>query len=884
MLLDGHSLAYRAFYALPVENFSTVDGRATNAVYGFVSMLLNTLRDEKPTHLAVAFDLSRQTFRSAEFPEYKANRAASPAEFKPQIGLIQEVLQALGIQVVTAEGFEADDVIATLARQAAAVDQDVLILTGDRDALQLVDDRITVLYPRKGVSDLARMTPAEVEAKYGVRPDQYADFAALRGDPSDNLPGIPGVGEKTAAKWIQQFGSVSALADRVDEVPGKAGVSLREHLASVLLNRRLTQLVDDVPLPVTVDDLERVTGDRQQIDALFDALEFRVLRERLDAALPGAAPAVVDDRAISSEGELLASDALAEWLDQQSAELLGLHVSGVVGRGNGRADLIAWASKTQAVAVAVDEMSSADRASLKAWAADASRPKAVHDVNATSLLLTGLEVDLAGVAIDTQLAAYLLAPDARGYELDLLVRTRLDRSLVVDDEGSSDQLSFDTAGPQEGAGPARAAARAVRELSSLLLADCERRGVAELMRDLELPLTSVIVAMERTGIAVDAPGLAQLAADFDAAANAAIAAAHEIVGHPVNLASPKQLQTVLFDELGMPKTKRTKTGYSTDAESLATLLEQTGHPFLQRLMEHRDAAKLRSTVEGLVAAVDADDRIRTTLRQTIAATGRLSSTEPNLQNIPVRTADGRRIRACFVVGAGFESLMTADYSQIEMRIMAHLSRDAGLIEAFTAGEDLHSTMAASVFGVAPADVDAEMRRKIKAMSYGLAYGLSAFGLAKQLGTSNDEARVLMDTYFERFGGVRDYLEGVVEQARTTGYTETIMGRRRYLPDLMSDNRQRREAAERMALNAPIQGSAADLIKKAMLEVHRAFSEDALGSRLLLQVHDELVVEVAPGEATRVEELLRRHMGAAYALAVPLDVSVGTGADWDAAAH
>jgi DNA polymerase-1 len=884
MLLDGHSLAYRAFYALPVENFSTVDGRSTNAVYGFVSMLLNTLRDEKPTHVAVAFDLSRQTFRSAEFPEYKANRAASPAEFKPQIGLIQEVLEALGIQVVTAEGFEADDVIATLARQAAAADQDVLILTGDRDALQLVDNRITVLYPRKGVSDLARMTPAEVEGKYGVRPDQYADFAALRGDPSDNLPGIPGVGEKTAAKWIQQFGSVNALADRVDEVPGKAGASLREHLASVLLNRRLTQLVDDVPLPVGVDDLERVAGDRQRIDELFDALEFRVLRDRLDAALPGAAPAPVDDRAVSTEGELLEPGALATWLADHRDGPLGLHADGLVGRGTGRAEVIAWATQAEAAAVVVESMTPADRSGLQSWAQDSSQLKAVHDLNATSLMLTELGVDLAGVTMDTQLAAYLLAPDARGYELDLLTRTRLDRSLVLDDDASSDQLAFDTTGPQEGAGSARASARAVHALSELLAQDCERRGVAGLMRDLELPLTSVIVAMERTGIAVDRPGLVQLAADFDRAANAAIAAAHEIVGHPVNLASPKQLQTVLFDELGMPKTKRTKTGYSTDAESLASLLEQTGHPFLQRLMEHRDAAKLRSTVEGLIATVDVDGRIRTTLRQTIAATGRLSSTEPNLQNIPVRTADGRRIRACFVVGEGYASLMTADYSQIEMRIMAHLSKDEGLIAAFTAGEDLHSTMAASVFGVAPTDVDAEMRRKIKAMSYGLAYGLSAFGLAKQLGTSNDEARVLMDTYFERFGGVRDYLDGVVDQARSTGYTETIMGRRRYLPDLMSDNRQRREAAERMALNAPIQGSAADLIKKAMLDVHQAFRTETLQSRLLLQVHDELVVEVAEGEADRVEALLRQHMGGAYALAVPLDVSVGTGSDWDAAAH
>jgi DNA polymerase-1 len=485
--------------------------------------------------------------------------------------------------------------------------------------------------------------------------------------------------------------------------------------------------------------------------------------------------------------------------------------------------------------------------------------------------------------MDTQLAAYLLAPDARGYELDLLVRTRLGRHLPGA-EASSDQLSFDAGAADERAVSARACARGLLELEPHFVDDLDRRGVASLMHELELPLSRVIVGIEQAGVAVDKDKLRSLAHDFDAVALGAVAQAEEIAGHPVNLASPKQLQAVLFDELGMPRTKKTKTGFSTDAESLQMLLDQTGHPFLEQVLVHRDAAKLRSTVDGLLVSVDADGRIRTTLRQTIAATGRLSSTDPNLQNIPVRTADGRRIRGCFIVGSEFEALMTADYSQIEMRIMAHLSRDEGLIAAFRAGEDLHTTMAAQVFGVAPDAVDAEMRRRIKAMSYGLAYGLSAFGLARQLGTTNEESRALMDDYFARFGGVRDYLTGVVEQARSTGYTETIMGRRRYLPDLTSDNRQRREAAERMALNAPIQGSAADIIKAAMLGVDRAIAAEGLSSRLVLQIHDELLLEVAPGEADRLEELVRREMAGAYALDVPLDVSVGIGPDWEAAAH
>jgi len=887
MLLDGHSLAYRAFYALPAENFSTSTGVTTNAVYGFLSMLINTLRDEKPTHVAVAFDLSRETFRSAEFPDYKANRAASPPEFKPQIPLIQKFLVALGIPVVTAPNFEADDVIATMARQALAQDYDVLILTGDRDALQLVEPGITVLYPRKGVSDLARMTPDAVLEKYGVTPTQYADLAALRGDPSDNLPGIPGVGEKTAAKWIQQYGSVAALADRVDEIGGKVGQSLRDHLSSVLLNRRLTALVDDIPLEVTPSATVRQPWDRAEVDALLDELEFRALRDRLWAVAPGAAldaPAVADR--IDDSGVELTGTAVADWLTAHAInQVCGVAAEGVSMHGGGRFDALAISAPGESAWIDAATLTTDTMAldAIRLWAADADSGKQVHGVNRTALILGTAGIGLAGVVTDTELAAYVLTPDARGYELDLLTRTYLGQDLPDAEQGDG-QLSFDSSQDAVRAANLRARARAASELAPVLRQKMAATAGTELLEALEMPVTAVLVTMEQTGIGADVEALRQLSAHFDKRAREAIESAHGVVGHPVNLASPKQLQVVLFDELNMPKTKKTKTGFSTDAESLASLYELTKNPFLAHVLAHRDAAKLRATVDGLLSSVSDDNRIRTTYAQTIAATGRLSSTDPNLQNIPVRTEEGRRIRACFVVGLEFESLLTADYSQIEMRIMAHLSGDAGLIEAFRSGEDLHTTVGSRVFGVEPSAVDAEMRRRIKAMSYGLAYGLSAFGLAKQLAISTGEAQGLMDEYFLRFGGVRDYLAGVVAQARGTGYTETILGRRRYLPDLTSDNKQRRDAAERMALNAPIQGSAADIIKVAMLNVDHALREAGLASRLLLQVHDELVLEVASGERDEVESLVREQMGSAYALDVPLDVSVGVGSSWDDAAH
>ncbi len=885
LLLDGHSLAYRAFYALPVENFSTTTGQPTNAVYGFTSMLINTLRDEKPTHIGVAFDVSRQTFRSVEYPEYKATRSATPDEFRGQVPLIREVLDAMSIPYVEAEGFEADDVIATLTTQAEAAGYDVLIITGDRDAYQLVTSHVTVLYPKKGVSELARMTPEAVEEKYGLTPAQYPDYAALRGDPSDNLPSIPGVGDKTASKWVREFGSLEALVERVGEVTGKAGDSLRAGLPEVLRNRRLTELVRDVDLALTPEQLERRPFERERVHEVFDALQFRVLRERLFALLgDDAAPAA--GAGIDVEVEVV-TDRLGAWLAEHVAvgSRSGVTLDGQWGRGTGDVVGVAIAAEDGAVAYAsLAGLSSSDESAFAAYLADPGRAKAMHDAKGPELALRARGLTLAGLTCDTALAAYLLLPGQRSFDLTDLAPRFLGRDLTPVDPSATSQLAFDTDAEDERASALGVEAQAVLDLSTALETELETRGGTTLMREVELPLLHVLADLEQAGIAIDVDHLASLEAEFGEHMRGAELAAHELAGRPFNLGSPKQLQEILFGERGLPTTKKIKTGHTTDADALQSLFTQTGDPLLEQLLRWRDVSKLRQTVTGLLSSVSDDGRIHTTFNQIVAATGRLSSQDPNLQNIPIRTDEGRRIRSGFVVGPGFECLLTADYSQIEMRLMAHLSEDEGLIEAFRSGEDLHTTVASRVFGVERGAVDAEMRRKIKAMSYGLAYGLSPYGLAQQLGIETSEASRLMDEYFLRFGGVRDYLRDVVDRARGTGYTETMLGRRRYLPDLTSDVRQRREMAERMALNAPIQGSAADIVKVAMLRVDSALHAAGLRSRMLLQVHDELVLEVAPGELEQVEALVRREMGAAVPLTVPLDVSVGTGRTWEDAGH
>ncbi|MDQ4118583.1 MAG: DNA polymerase I [Actinomycetota bacterium] len=902
LLLDGHSLAYRAFFALPAENFRTGTGQTTNAVYGFTAMLINLLRDEEPTHLAVTFDVSRKTFRAERYAEYKANRTTTPDDFRGQIDLIKEVLGALNIPVFGVDGYEADDLIATLATQAEAEGFDVLITTGDRDAFQLVTDHVTVLYPKRGVSDLSRVDPAEVDSRYGLTPAQYPDFAALRGDPSDNLPSIPGVGEKTAAKWVREFGSLAELSDRVDEVKGKAGDALRANLANVLLNRQLTELVRDVDMGAVPSQLEVRPWDRDAVHRLFDELEFRVLRERLFATLQSAEPEA--ESGFDVAGAVIEPGAVRYWLDTHARDgrRVALSFAGVSGPVAAR-DVVgvafavgeptvedraagAQAGVPQAGYLALASLTPDDEAALGEWLADASVPKAAHDVKAVLHALRSRGWTLAGLTSDTALAAYLAKPGQRTFDLADLALRYLRRELRTEapDDGQLSLLGGAEAADDEAARQEMLAASAIQELADALDADLAERGGSELLADLELPLAFVLADLEAAGIAVDHEMLSALESEFGAAVRQAARDAYGVIGKEINLGSPKQLQTVLFDELAMPKTKRTKTGYTTDADALQTLYEQTEHPFLQHLLQHRDATRLKVTVDGLIKSVADDGRIHTTYSQTIAATGRLSSTDPNLQNVPIRTAAGRRIRDAFVVGPSFSELMTADYSQIEMRIMAHLSEDAALIEAFRSQHDFHAETAARVFNVDATEVGTEQRAKIKAMNYGLAYGLSAYGLSTQLRIPTDEAKGLMDEYFAGFGGVRDYLGGVVDEARKDGYTATIMGRRRYLPDLTSDNRQRREMAERMALNAPIQGSAADIIKVAMLNVHRALAAEGLRSRMLLQVHDELVFEVADGEREVCEALVRREMAAAATLSVPLEVSVGYGRSWDAAAH
>ena len=887
LLIDGHSIAFRAFFALPVDNFKTTSGQSTNAVYGFTSMLINLLRDEKPTHIAAAFDVSRQTFRAERFPDYKANRSKTPDEFAGQVDITKDVLGAMGIPVMAEPGFEADDIIATLTTQAEALGYRVLVVTGDRDSLQLVTENVTVLYPKKGVSELTRFTPGEVEAKYGLSPSQYPDFAALRGDPSDNLPGVPGVGEKTATKWIVQYGSLEELVTNVDKVKGKVGDALRANLSSVVLNRELTEMVRDVPLPYTPDQLELAPWDREKIHGLFDDLEFRVLRDRLFDTLSSVETEA--EGGFEVKGGAIPVGELADWLSVHAASGLrhGLSVVGPRRPFDSDAVSIAIAAADgDGGFVTTSELDESDERALTAWLADASQPKALHEAKWAIHALRGRGWTLGGLTSDTALAAYLVRPGQRSFNLDDLSLRYLKRELRAEDSAEGQMSLLDT---EDVAGAAVAEgeilrAQAVLDLATALDEELESIESTSLLADMELPLLSVLADLEATGIAIDLDHLGELQSTFAGQVSEAANAAYEVIGKQINLGSPKQLQAVLFDELEMPKTKKTKTGYTTDADALQGLFEKTQHPFLKFLLDHRDATRMKVTVDGLLKSVSDDGRIHTTFNQTVAATGRLSSTDPNLQNIPVRNEAGRHIRDGFVVGEGYDMLLTADYSQIEMRIMAHLSGDEGLIEAFNTGEDLHSFVGARAFGVPIDEVTPELRRRVKAMSYGLAYGLSAFGLAAQLKISTDEAKEQMEAYFSRFGGVRDYLRKAVEESRKVGYTSTLYGRRRYLPDLNSDNRQRREVAERAALNAPIQGTAADIIKVAMIDVHKSLRESGLTSRMLLQVHDELVLEVVESEREEVEALVREKMSSAIDLSVPLEVSVGTGASWDRAAH
>ena len=890
-------MAFRAFYALPADNFVTATGQHTNAVYGFVSMLTRLLQTERPTHVAVAFDVSRHSFRTEEYPEYKGTRDATPEEFKGQVELIREVLDAMGIVSLSREGFEADDILATLAYRAGHEGVTVLVVSGDRDSFQTVTDNVTVLYPGASPGDLRRMTPAAVEAKYGVPPQRYPEIAAIVGETSDNLPGVPGVGPKTAAQWINKYGGLDNLLARADEIGGKRGAALREHMDDVIRNRRLNRLLTDMDLEVGPADLARRPTNLAAVDRLFDSLEFAHLRAKVrevsgigmrDRPIVEA----VESSASEAQIEVHLADASCDITAWTSARApLALLIEGDVRPTRGDVSRLVLAGTNDALVVDTAELSPAQERAVADVLAQASS-LIVHDAKGTRHALAARGWTLGEVGFDTMLAAYLAHPDQRSHKLEDVVSRVL--GLVLEEETRAADALFDM--DEIGAGPSAAQVRAGRLAAALhplahkLRATLDERGETSLLVDMEMPLSILLEEMETIGIAADADVLDGLSTELGKAVDAAREGAWMAAGREVNLSSPKQLQEILFDHFGLPKTKKTKTGYTTNADALADLWAKTeerggaGHDFLGFLLTHRDRIKLKQMVDSLSATIASDSRIHSTFSQVAAATGRLASSDPNLQNIPARSADGMRIRGAFVAGQGYESLMSADYSQIEMRLMAHLSGDEALIEAFNSGEDLHRTMASMVFGTPVADVTGEERSRIKATSYGLAYGLSSYGLAAQLGIPVPEAAALRERYFERFGKVRDYLEGLVTQARADGYTQTMFGRRRYLPDLRSTNRQRREMAERAALNAPIQGSAADVVKIAMLDVASALSEAGLASRLLVQIHDELLLEVAPGEEKAVEELVRAKMASPVTLSVPLDVAVGIGASWQLAAH
>jgi DNA polymerase-1 len=910
LLLDGHSLAYRAYFALKEADLTTTTGQPTNAVFGFTSMLINMLRDEQPTHMAVCFDRGEPTFRHEAYVDYKAKRSATPDDFRGQLSLINEVLDALRIRQLSVPGFEADDLIATLATQASEQGMEVSIVTGDRDAFQLIGDNVTVLYVLRGVSELKRMDRVAVIERYGLPPERYRDHAALVGEPSDNLPGVPGVGAKTATKWLTKYGSLDELVAHVDEIKGKVGDNLREHLGQVLRNHQINALLRDVPVEVEPTELKLGNWDREEIHLLFDTLQFRVLRERLYASVAPVEPEA--EQGFDVEMTIPEPGQVAQWLADHASgpARIGLAIRGTWGRGTGEISGIALATAAADAGAGGDATGASetgggqaesvqgpsagiyldpttlieeDERALADWLADPDRSKAIHDAKGPMLALAARGLLLRGVTNDTALAAYLALPGQRSFDLADLTLRYLHRELRSEtpDDG---QLTLDGSGEEESAHELVVRARAVVDLADALDSDLERRGAASLLREVELPLTQVLADMERRGIELDIDLLAELSSNFGGEVKAAEQSAWAVVGHEFNLGSSKQRQQVLFTELGLPKTRRTKTGYTTDSESLTGLLAQTEHPVLEHLLRFSEVAKLKSMIDSLIPMADETRRVHTTFNQIVAATGRLSSNDPNLQNIPIRTLEGRRIREAFVVGAGYESLFAADYSQIELRIMAHLSADEALIAAFHSGIDFHTETAARVFKLPPDQIDPELRSRIKAMNYGLAYGLSEFGLAQQLRTSRGEAKELMEEYFAQFGGVREYLHNVVARATREGYTETMFGRRRYLPDLTSDNRQRRDMAERMALNAPIQGSAADIIKVAMLDVDRGLREEGLASRMLLQVHDELIFEVYPGELDTLRELVRERMCRAYELRVPLEVSTGVGRTWQEAGH
>lgn len=878
LLIDGHSLAFRAFYALNAESFRAPDGQYTNAVHGFLSMLLSLLERERPSHLLVAFDVSRESFRTREYPAYKATRSETPEEFNGQTELLYEVLSAMNIRSLGIPDFEADDILATAASLGSKQGYRVLVVSGDRDTFQLIEPDVTILYPIKGVLNLARMDDAAVLAKYGVHANQYPDLAALVGETSDNLVGVPGVGPKTAAKWVAQFGSLANLLANSADLSGKVGESLRDHADAALRNRRLNELRRDVPLDFDFSDLKLRSIDEAKVRELFARLGFRslltsVLKLRGENGSQVARESAANLPTPSVGAETEAGPATKPNPPGSSQSISSSEVGPTLLR-----DSVLFADIAGGSLIG---LGFADSASRRNWDGRASsellsklaeHPLRCWDSKSLHKLLLSSGLNPRAPEDDGQLACYLVNPVERDYSLSRLAREQLGTEL-----GTEEQSLIEDIDPSL---PAWAASSLLERATKAL----SETGQMSIYRDIELPLVPVLASMEHAGISIDTDDLSRQLAQLDSDVAEIAQQAYVILGREVNLSSPKQLQAVLFDELGMPPTRTIKTGQSTNAEALADLLEQTGHPFLDRLLAHRDVVKIKQMAEGLQRAVAKDGRIHTRFSQIGTATGRLSSDSPNLQNIPIKSERGALLRRVFRSGEGFEGLLSADYSQIEMRIMAHLSGDEGLIAAYASGEDLHQFVGARIYGVDPKDVDSGMRSKVKAMSYGLVYGLSEYGLARQLRIPRAEAKQLMADYFSRFGGVKRYLDRVVDAAKADGFTATVMGRRRPFEDLNSKVFQVREMARRAALNAPIQGTAADIMKLAMIRVAKRVSELGLKSRLLLQVHDELIVEVAVGEQERISSLVQQEMADVVKLDVPLEVQVGFGPNWSQAAH
>lgn len=941
LVVDGHSLAFRAFFALPVDNFSTSSGQATNAVWGFATMLAQVIDAEKPDHLGVAFDVKGGTFRNEMLPQYKGTREAAPEELLTQLPLIQRMLTALGVTYIEKPGFEGDDVIATLATMGDKAGCHTLVLSGDRDAFQLVDDNVTVLYPGHHFKDLKHMTPQSIIDKYKVTPAQYPDLAALRGETADNIPGVPGVGDGFAAKWINQFGSLDGICEHADEIGGKKGESLRANIDQVKLNRKVNALVRDVDLGVDIEDLTFGTVDVAQIDALFKELEFgpRTKSRVLKTFNTGAKASNTSGAGESTNNEqneqdssldlnlpeptsITAPEQFDEWVKAHRVEVKvpgeiadftvsdygdGSQRHAICGDAVGHAwTVAAWGDerpgRATAQAIAVATATSAAivslpitdtlRAQLARFLKSEHSRTIVHGYKELLHLLGAVDLDLDLPMFDTKLAGYLAQPDFHADSLKQAAEHFLDIHFTETEQPSQGTLDFDDDQVEEDPNEHRLRDLAIiRSLAVTLGPIIDEREQCWLMRAIELPVSRVLHGMERTGAKVDSVRLVSMRDQFAAEARQAQEMAWEYAGTEINLQSPKQLQKVLFEDMGLKPTKRTKSGsYTTNAAALQDLYvksvdNERANGFLGALLRHREINKLKQIVQTLIDATNtSDERIHTTFEQTVAATGRLSSVDPNLQNIPNRNAAGREIRGVFVPGEGYEALMSCDYSQVELRIMADLSDDEALIEAFRSGADFHKYVASMVYKLPVDQITGDQRSHVKAMSYGLAYGLSTYGLAQQLKIAPREAEALKNRYFDTFGKVHDYLESLVANAREKGYTETIFGRRRYFPALHSTNRVAREAAERAALNAPIQGSAADIMKIAMIRAEQTLAEAHVKSRIILQIHDELVVEIAPGEGDQVTELVRNAMEHAVDLAVPLDVSCGIGSDWQLAAH